>query len=154
MITFFDQSPLKPLPAGKRGVTRRSGSVAAALHLLVRVIIGSAFIVFGLNEFWHFMKHPDLGGAAAQVATTMNTTGYIRVIAWLQIVGGIFIISGRLVNLGIFLLGPVVVNILLVHICLQREGLGLAITIALGVLYLAWRNRGPWLSTLFGQGQR
>jgi putative oxidoreductase len=103
----------------------------------VRILLGVAFVVFGLNAFLHFFgpTEPPPGQAGAFIGAMM-TSGYFAVVAALQILGGLCLISGRLVPLGLILLGPVIVNIDLFHLFLFREGLPIAIVISVLALFL------------------
>ena len=51
----------------------------------------------------------------------------------LQVISGLLLLSGFYVNLSLVLLGPIVVNILLVHIFIDPAGLVMALVIT--VLY-------------------
>ena len=69
-------------------------------------------------------------------------SGYIYAIAGVQVVGGLLLLIGaRFVPLGLTLLGPVIVNIMLYHIFLDRSGLPMACVIAILALFLLWVYR-------------
>ena len=69
-------------------------------------------------------------------------SGYLYVIASLQIVGGLLLLMGaRFVALGLTLLGPVIVNIVLYHIFLDPKGLPVALIVAALALFLLWIYR-------------
>jgi putative oxidoreductase len=71
--------------------------------LIVRLLLGLVFFVFGLNAFLQFLKGPIPGGLAGQFLY---------------------------VPLALTILGPVIVNILLYHLLLNHEGIGGALTVA------------------------
>jgi putative oxidoreductase len=81
--------------------------------VIARVLLGLVFVVFGLNGFLHFIPMPPMQGQAGQFVGAMFNTGYIYVIAALQVIGGILLLLPGYVPLGLLLLGPVIVNILL-----------------------------------------
>ncbi len=110
------------------------------LAFLTRILLGAAFLVFGLNGFLHFMPMPELHGAARDFNSALMTTGYFYVIAGLQVVGGALLLINR-VPLGLTLLGPVVVNIVLYHIFIDRKGLPIAAVFGALSLFLLWRHR-------------
>lgn len=110
--------------------------------IIVRSLLGLIFVVFGLNFFFHFIPippHPE--GAARDFMTALAVSHYIYVVGALELVGGVLLLLGRFVPLGLTLLGPVIVNILCVHIFLNRSGLPLAIVISALTLFLFWRSR-------------
>jgi hypothetical protein len=70
------------------------------------------------------------------------SSGYIYVIALLQVLGGLCLLLGaRFVPLGLTLLGPVIVNIVLYHVFLDTNGLPMAVFISALALFLLWIYR-------------
>ena len=81
------------------------------------------------------------GQAGAFMAALMST-GYIYVIAVLQVLGGLCLLLGaRFVPLGLTLLGPIIVNIVLFHVFLEPTGMPIAIVISALALFLLWIYR-------------
>ena len=109
----------------------------------LRILLGLLFVVFGANAFLHFIPMPPPpAGDASDFSHALMNSGYMYFIAALQIIGGLcLLLPSRFVALGLTLLGPVIVNILLFHIFLNRSGLPLAIVISLGALFLLWVYR-------------
>ena len=110
--------------------------------VIVRVLLGLVFVVFGSNAFLHFIPVPPMEGDRGAFMGALINSGYIYPIAILQVVGGILLLlGGRFVALGLTLLGPVIVNIVLYHIFLDRSGLAMAIVISILTLFLLWVYR-------------
>jgi len=110
--------------------------------IIVRVLLGLMFAVFGSNAFLHFIPMPPLEGNAAAFIGALVNSGYIYPIAVLQVLGGLLLLlGGRFVPLGLTLLGPVIVNIVLYHIFIDTAGLGMAICISIFALFLLWVYR-------------
>jgi uncharacterized membrane protein YphA (DoxX/SURF4 family) len=109
--------------------------------IIIRTLLGLAFVVFGLNAFLHFIKQPPPEGLAGDFTKALFVSHYFYVVALLQIVGGALLLFGRFVPLGLTLLGPVIVNILLFHIFLERSGLPIAIVVAALALIVLWQYR-------------
>src|SRR6266496_1503657 len=97
------------------------------LTLIVRILFGLMFVVFGLNGFLDFMPKPKEPpkGHALEFFTALSATGYLRVVMALQLIGGVLVLSGRFLPLGLLLLGPVIVNILLFHVFMAPNGLAM-----------------------------
>jgi uncharacterized membrane protein YphA (DoxX/SURF4 family) len=112
--------------------------------IIVRVLLGLAFVVFGLNGFLQFMKMPPPQGMAGDFIKAMFVSHYFYVVAGLQVLGGLLLVIGRFVPLGLTLLGPVVVNILLFHIFLEPTGLPMAIVFSVLTLIVLWNNRAAF----------
>ena len=113
------------------------------LIVIVRVLLGLEFVVFGSNAFFHFMgPMPEMEGQAGAFMTALMSSGYMYVIAILQILGGLcFLLGARFVPLGLTLLGPVIVNIILFHVFLLPQGIGIGIVDAVLALFLLWIYR-------------
>ena len=89
-----------------------------------RVLLGWIFVVFGLNGFFHFIQPPEMSEAAGSLMGALVATGYFMVVVKLvEVVSGLMILTGRFLPLGLVLLAPVSVNILLLHIFLDQNGL-------------------------------
>jgi putative oxidoreductase len=110
--------------------------------VIVRVLLGLMFAVFGSNAFLHFIPMPEMHGQAGAFMTALASSGYLYVIAVLQVLGGLCLLLGaRFVPLGLTLLGPVIVNIVLYHLFLDPQGLPMAIVVAALSLFLLWIYR-------------
>ena len=110
--------------------------------IIARILLGLMFAVFGSNAFLHFIPMPPMQGQAGAFIGALVSSGYIYVIALLQVFGGLLLLlGGRFVALGLTLLGPVIVNIVLYHIFLDTEGLPMAIGVSLAALFLLWVYR-------------
>lgn len=110
--------------------------------VIIRSLLGLIFVVFGLNFFFQFIPippHPE--GAARDFMTALAVSHYFYVVGALELLGGVLLLLGRFVPLGLTLLGPVIVNILCVHVFLNRSGLPMAIVISALALFLIWRSR-------------
>ena len=110
--------------------------------VIVRVLLGLMFVVFGSNAFLKFIPMPEMHGQAGALITALVSSGYMYVIAVLQVLGGLCLLLGaRFVPLGLTLLGPVIVNIVLYHLFLDNQGLPMALVTAALALFLLWIYR-------------
>jgi putative oxidoreductase len=113
--------------------------------IIVRVLLGLLFAVFGSNAFLHFIPMPPMQGLPGQFIGALVGSGLIYAIAALQVIGGVLLLlGGRFVPPGLTLLGPVIVNIVLYHIFLDRNGLPMAIIISILSLFLLWVYRAKF----------
>ena len=113
--------------------------------IIVRFLLGLMFVVFGLNGFLQFMPAPPLPkGPAGDFIGAMFSTGYLYPVAALQVLGGALVLSGRLLPLGLLLLGPIIVNILLFHVFMEPKGLGMAVVVSVLSLFLLGRYWGAY----------
>jgi uncharacterized membrane protein YphA (DoxX/SURF4 family) len=111
--------------------------------LMARVVVGLPFLLFGLNYFLKFFNPPtpELPDLAKQFVGALAASGYLHVVKVLEVVGGVLVLSGRLVPLGLVLLTPIAVNILLYEIyLLGTAGPGLPLTVLCFSLVWAYRS--------------
>jgi len=84
---------------------------------IVAALLGLVFIVFGLNFFFPFITipHPPEGSPAAAFIGAMYSTGYLKLVKVLEILGGVLLVLPRLRNLGLIVIGAIVFNIACIH---------------------------------------
>ncbi|MEM9081613.1 MAG: DoxX family protein [Verrucomicrobiota bacterium] len=77
-------------------------------------LLGLIYLVFGLNFFLKFIPMPpmDPESNAAKFIFAIATTGFFAFIKIIEIIGAITIIIPKTRNLGLLLLGPIIVGIL------------------------------------------
>src|SRR5262244_3452032 len=91
--------------------------------LIARLLLGLAFVVFGLNGFLNFLNMgPMPTGLAGQFMGALFMSHYYWVVAALQILGGLLLLVNRFVPLALVLLGPIIVNIICYHVFLNPSG--------------------------------
>ena len=82
--------------------------------LISSILLGGAFIVFGLNFFLQFMSidGPAEGSNAAAFIGVLYTTGYLGFVKILEVIGGVLVILPKTRNLGLLIIGPIIINII------------------------------------------
>jgi hypothetical protein len=119
--------------------------------LIARILLGLVFVVFGLNGFLHFIPTGPLPtGLAGQFVTVLFQSHYVLYVSAIQVAGGALLLVNRYVPLALVLLGPVIVNILLFHLLLNRTGLEIALVVAILWFIVAFRHR-QYFSGIFVQ---
>jgi putative oxidoreductase len=101
--------------------------------IAARSILGLIFLLSGVMFFIAPMEM-KLEGHAAAFMGALAGSGYLGAVKVVEIIGGALTISGRYTPTGLLMLGPIVVNIALYHVFMDRSGIPMAI--ALGVLSL------------------
>ena len=109
--------------------------------LIARILLGLMFVFFGANIILHFLPMQPMAGNAVLFMAAIGTTGYMKVIGLIQIIGGLLLLVGRFVPLGLALLAPVVMNILLFHLFLAPSGIPVALVVVVleGFLLFVYR---------------
>src|SRR5512137_2263190 len=112
--------------------------------LIARLLLGLAFLVFGLNGFLQFLPMPTTlpPGPTGQFLSALFAWHFVLVISAVQVVGGALLLVNRYVPLAMVLLGPVIVNIFFFHLLMDRRGLPQAIVVVVlwGILFLRHRQ--------------
>ncbi|MCB0327220.1 MAG: hypothetical protein KDD52_06345 [Bdellovibrionales bacterium] len=126
------------------------------IEAVARYILGAIFLVFGSNGLLMaitgkgFIPMPAPSPKMAVVMGGFFATGYLlTLVKVIEVLAGLMFLSKRYVALGITLLGPIVVNILCLHIFADRSGLPMAIVVTAlwaVLLKLHWSVFKPLLS--------
>lgn len=119
---------------------------------LASVLLGLAFITFGANFFLNFIPMPaDPSPADAPhklFMAAMFPTGYLAFVKVLEILGGLLVALPKTRNIGLLVLGPIIVNILAFHVFLT-QGAGFTdppiLVISILSAFLLFIERKAWL---------
>lgn len=110
-------------------------------------LLGLLFVVFGSNFFLHFIPMPPgppEGSPPALFMGALYPTGYLAFVKVLEILGGLLVAVPKTRNIGLLVLGPIIVNILCFHVFLTKGATLIdPVNIALVVLalFLLWSGR-------------
>lgn len=121
-------------------ITQPKGiKIAAAV---VRYLLGLMFFVFGLNGFLNFMPMPPMQGDMLTYMNGMIASGYfLPFLKVCQVLVGVLLLSGFYVPLALAILGPMSLNIFLLHLAIDRAGMPMAIFVLAANIFLAWIYR-------------
>jgi uncharacterized membrane protein YphA (DoxX/SURF4 family) len=109
---------------------------------LAKLLLGGAFLVFGLNGFLNFLPTPPVEGENAKAFLgALAGSGFIKVVKALEVIGGILLLSGRLAPLGLLLLGPIIVVIGLYDATMDPKGLPIIAVLGLLSLFIAYKHK-------------
>jgi len=110
--------------------------------LIIRILLGLMFFVFGLNNILHFMKMAPPPGDAGTFTGLLVAHNFMTFVGLLMVVAGLLLLVGRYVPLALVILGPILVNILLFHL-LFTGGVGIfpGLIATLFELFLIWAYR-------------
>ncbi len=116
---------------------------------VARILLGLAFLVFGLNGFFHFMPMPPLAERPGAFIGALAATGYMfPLIKGTEVLAGALLLSGRFVPLALVLLAPVLVNIAAFHIFLTPGEVGMSAFLVALTAFLAWSYRDSYRGVL------
>ena len=111
------------------------------------IVLGLLFVMSAVTVLFNLVKMPPPpeGTPAAMFFGAFGPTGYLKFVKVLELAGGLLVMIPRLRNLGLLVIGPIIVNILAFHIFIGggfKDLLNpmLLFIIALA-LYLLWIGR-------------
>lgn len=109
--------------------------------LVSRIILGLVMLVFGVNGLMMFLlgkgfiPAPPPSPEMMTIMTGFMATKYLMImVKALEVIAGLFLLSGFFINAGLTMLGPIMVNIFCIHFFVEPSGLPVAIVFC--VLYL------------------
>lgn len=114
--------------------------------IIAGIVLGLLFVMSAVVVLFNLVKMPPPpeGTPAAMFFGAFGPTGYMTFVKVFELLGGILVAIPRTRNLGLLVLGPILVNILAFHIFVSDpKGLldpVLLIIVALA-LYLLWVGR-------------
>jgi putative oxidoreductase len=106
--------------------------------VIARILLGLVFLVFGLNNFIHFIPQQPIPGDAGALGELLFRHGWFTFHGLLEVVAGALLLVGRYVPIALVLLGPILVNILVFHITLAPAGIGPGLVCTLLELFLIY----------------
>lgn len=114
---------------------------------VVGVLLGALFVYAAsvvLLQIGPTPPEPPAGSPLAMFMGAFATTGYLTFVKTAELVGGILVAIPCTRNLGLLVLGPIIVNILAFHVFVT-DGHGLFEPMVIGVCvlagYLLWAER-------------
>jgi putative oxidoreductase len=106
------------------------------LVILVRILLGGMFVVFGLNGLHQFFKFSmPLAPDAQTWMMIMAGHGWMKIVFICEVLGGALVLIGGSTPLGLVLLCPITVNIILFHMLLNGSA-GVMPGVASGIFEL------------------
>ena len=77
--------------------------------VIARILLGLPFLIFGLNDFFHFIPMQPIPGDAGVLVTIMYTHGWLIFHGLLYVIAGALLLAGRYVPVALVILGPIIV---------------------------------------------
>lgn len=105
--------------------------------IIARVLLGLIFLIFGFNNFFHFIPGQLPPGDANVLSEIMFKHGWVTFHGVLYVIAGVLLLIGRYVPVALTILGPILVNILLFHLTLM-PGIGPGLFATVLELFLIW----------------
>ena len=118
--------------------------------IIVRTLMGLLFLFASIVVLFNLVPKPELTGAVKTFNEGLDAAPYfMTVVKVTELLCGIAFVSGRFVPLAAVVISPIIVNIFLFHLFLDRTGLPVAIFLVLANIFLAyyyWNSYKPLLT--------
>src|SRR5882724_13176303 len=109
---------------------------------IARVLMGLAFLFFGVMGLLQLMKAPDnLPEDIKKVNASLTIAGYMNIASTTMTLVGMLLLINRFVPLALALIAPILVGILTYHLRMAPSSIGPGAFLSLLELYLAWSYR-------------
>jgi hypothetical protein len=123
------------------------------LPCIAGVLLGLCFLAASIPILFNLIKFPPLpeGTPAWHFMQALGPTGYVKFVKMFEFTGGILVMIPRLRNIGLLLLGPVIVNIIAFHVLIDdpRQLINPMLDIiVVCALYLLWHARKKFAGLL------
>lgn len=111
---------------------------------IVGALLGVAFIFFSLMILLGLAPKPELpvDSAPDHFMKAFVPTGYLTFVKVLELIGGILVAIPLTRNIGLLILGPIIINIAVFHLLVAKGGFfGMPLILGLIALFLLWAER-------------
>ena len=110
--------------------------------IIVRTLLGLLFLFASVAYFFNLITPPPMEGPIKVFNEGLAASGYfLTLLKVTELVCAILLLTGRFVPLALVVLAPIIVNIFMVHLFLDRTGLPIAIFVVLAAVFLAFCYR-------------
>ena len=114
-----------------------------------RILFGIIMANSGLNKFLNYMPIPEMNESAEALMNALGASIYIfPLVAIIEILSGVLIVTKKYNTLGAILIMPVTINIFLIHTILNPKSIILGLVLLLINLWILVENKSKF-SALF-----
>lgn len=115
----------------------------AKVTMGVRILFGVFCLIFGLNKFLNFIPMPPMTGDAGALMGIYATSGFLKIIGVLEILGGLALIANKFIPLWLTILIAIMFNAFIFHALHDMGGIGGAVLgmILSLILVYAYKDR-------------
>ena len=121
----------------------------------LRLFLGAFWVLFGANGLMQiftgggFIPMPQPPEAMLNIMGGLFGAVYLMpLVKLVQLSSGILLLANRYTNLALVMLGPILVNIVLIHLVADLQGL-VFVALATVIWAILFKNRWPQLKSIF-----
>lgn len=116
--------------------------------LIASILLGGLFIMSASVVLFGFAPTPELpkDTPIAAFMAAFGPTGYMTFVKVLELLAGLLLLVPKTRNIGLLILGPIIVNILAFHQFVAKDGIlqPMLLGIAALTVFLLWADRAKW----------
>jgi putative oxidoreductase len=117
--------------------------------IIVRTLMGLLFLAASIVVLFNLVPKPELTGTVKTFNEGLDSVGYmVPMIKIVELICGLFFVTGYFVPLATVLIAPVIVNIFMFHALVDRSGLPVAIFLVLANAFVAYYYRESYRGLL------
>lgn len=110
--------------------------------IIIRTLMGLLFLFASITYLFKLITPPEPTGAMKVFSAGLEASIYLMpTVKVIELICGFAFLFGRFVPLATVLISPIIVNIFLVHLFLDRTGLPFAIFLVFANLFVAYNYR-------------
>jgi hypothetical protein len=115
---------------------------------IASILLGGLFIMSASVVLFGFAPTPELpkDTPIAAFMAAFGPTGYMTFVKVLELLAGLLLLVPKTRNIGLLILGPIIVNILAFHQFVAKDGIlqPMLLGIAALAVFLLWADRAKW----------
>ena len=109
--------------------------MSSRVTTIARYLFGAFVLIFGLNKFLGFLPFPEIPGDGGTLMGIYATSGFMKIIGVLEILGGLALLINKFTPLAVTVLLAIMFNALVFHILHDPANLGgAAVGLVLGLV--------------------
>lgn len=116
--------------------------------LIASILLGGFFIMSASMVLLGKAPTPELpkDTPIAAFMAAFGPTGYMTFVKVLELLGGVLLLVPKIRNIGLLIIGPIIVNIFAFHQLVAKDGIfqPVLLGMAAAALFLLWAERGRW----------
>jgi putative oxidoreductase len=117
--------------------------------IIVRTLMGLLFIFASVVVLFNLFPKPELTGTVKTFNEGLESVGYFMPLLKItELVCGIAFVTGYFVPLATVLIAPIIVNIFMFHLLVDRSGLPVALFLVLANIFVAYYYKDRYAGLL------
>ena len=105
---------------------------------VLRMLLGAFMVIIGLNKFLVYIEIPNPPGDGGELMHVYITSGFLKLIGGLEMLGGMALLVNKFVPLALTLITAIMFNATIFHVLHDPAGIGgaaVCLLLSLGLIY-------------------